>query len=214
MSINKYLIFQYEGKMKHETLIQLLGNKPTQNQLANIIGITQGTLSSRIKNNTEYTEEEVKKICEYYGKDLSYSASDCITLEHIHINPSCGSGTVVLAEADVTPVKIGKEIIKNIWNAKPENLKIFKASGDSMEETITDNDLLLIDVAKTDFKNGGIFLLTINNDWYIKRLRMRLTGELDIISDNPKYPIETLTPKTTLEIKIIGRVIKNLSKGL
>lgn len=200
--------------MKHETLIQLLGNKPTQNQLASIIGITQGTLSSRIKNNTEYTEDEVKKICEYFGKDLSYNASDCITIDHIHINASCGKGTIVLAEADVTPVKIGREIIKNIWNSKPEDLKIFKASGDSMQETITDSDLLLIDLSKTDYRNGGIFLLTVDNDWYIKRLRMRITGELDIISDNPKYPIETLEQDTTHEIKVIGRVIKNLSKGL
>jgi hypothetical protein len=200
--------------MKHETLIQLLGNKPTQNQLANIIGITQGTLSTRIKNGTEYTENEVKKICDFYGKNLSYGATDCITVEHIHINPSCGAGTIVMEEADVTPVKIGREIIKNLWNSKPEDLKIFKASGDSMEETITDNDLLLINIAKTDFRNGGIFLLTINNDWYIKRLRLRITGELDIISDNPKYPIETLTPNTIKELKVIGRVIKNLSKGL
>lgn len=200
--------------MKHETLVNLLGENPKQTELAKIIGITQGTLSVRMKNGTEYTEEEVKKICEYYGKDLTYNADDCITIDHIHINPSCGSGTIVLAEADVTPVKIGREIIKNIWNSKPEDLKIFRASGDSMQETITDNDLLLIDLAKTDFRNGGIFLLTINNDWYIKRLRLRLTGELDIISDNPKYPIETINKDTTAEIKVIGRVIKNLSKGL
>lgn len=200
--------------MKHETLIQLLENNPTQSQIANIIGITQGTLSVRIKNGTEYTENEVQKICKYFGKDLSYNATDCITIDHIHINPSCGTGTIVMEEADVTPVKIGREIIKNIWNSKPEDLKIFKASGDSMEETITDNDLLLIDLAKTDFRNGGIFLLTINNDWYIKRLRLRITGELDIISDNSRYPIETLTKETTKELMVIGRVIKNLSKGL
>lgn len=200
--------------MKHETLIRLLGKKPPQEQIAKIIGITQGSLSIRIKNGTEYTEEETKKIFKAFDKDLNYSIGDCITIEHIHINPSCGAGTVVLTEADVTPVKIGREIIKNIWNSKPENLKIFKACGDSMQETITDNDLLLIDVSKTDFRNGGIFLLTINNDWYIKRLRLRITGELDIISDNKSYPIETLTPETTHEIKIIGRVIKNLSKGL
>ena len=200
--------------MKHETLIQLLDKKPTQSQIADIIGITQGSLSVRLKNGTEYSEEEVKKICKAFDKDLSFDMTDCITIDHIHINPSCGSGTIVLAEADVTPVKIGREIIKNIWNSKPEDLKIFKASGDSMQETITDNDLLLIDLSKTDYNNGGIFLLTINNDWYIKRLRLRLTGELDIISDNEKYPIETLKPETTKEIKVIGRVIKNLSKGL
>lgn len=200
--------------MKHETLVNLLGKSPKQTELAKIIGITQGTLSIRLRNGTEYSEDEVQKICTYFGKDLTYNADDCINIEHIHIKPSCGTGTIVLADAEVTPVKIGREIIKNLWNSKPENLKIFTASGDSMADTIEDGNLLLIDISKTEYRNGGIFLLTINNDWYIKRLRMRLTGELDIISDNPKYPIETLKPDTDVEINIKGRVIKNLSRGL
>lgn len=183
-------------------------------EIARALETSSQNFNKKYKNkNTEVTYSDIQKV-EKNLKVKLIDSSDCITVEHIHINPSCGTGTIVLAEADVTPVKIGREIIKNIWNSKPEDLKIFKASGDSMQETITDNDLLLIDLSKTDFRNGGIFLLTINNDWYIKRLRMRLTGELDIISDNPKYPIETLTPDTTAEIKVIGRVIKNLSKGL
>ncbi len=183
-------------------------------EIARALETSSQNFNKKYKNkNTEVTYSDIQKVEKNLNVKL-IDSSDCITVEHIHINPSCGNGTIVLAEADVTPVKIGREIIKNIWNSKPEDLKIFKASGDSMQETITDNDLLLIDLSKTDFRNGGIFLLTINNDWYIKRLRMRLTGELDIISDNPKYPIETLTPDTTAEIKVIGRVIKNLSKGL
>lgn len=183
-------------------------------EIARALETSSQNFNKKYKNkNTEVTYSDIQKVEKNLNVKL-IDSSDCITVEHIHINPSCGNGTIVLAEADITPVKIGREIIKNIWNSKPENLKIFKASGDSMQETITDNDLLLIDLSKTDFRNGGIFLLTINNDWYIKRLRMRLTGELDIISDNPKYPIETLTPDTTAEIKVIGRVIKNLSKGL
>lgn len=183
-------------------------------EIARALDTSSQNFNKKYNNlNTKVTIEDIQK-AENYFKIQLLDSSDCITIEHIHINPSCGNGTVVMAEADVTPVKIGREIIKNIWNSKPENLKIFKASGDSMQETITDNDLLLIDISKTEYRNGGIFLLTINNDWYIKRLRVRLTGELDIISDNPKYPIETLKQDTTSEIKIIGRVIKNLSKGL
>lgn len=183
-------------------------------EIARALDTSSQNFNKKYNNlNTKVTIEDIQK-AENYFKIQLLDSSDCITIEHIHINPSCGNGTVVIAEADVTPVKIGREIIKNIWNSKPENLKIFKASGDSMQETITDNDLLLIDISKTEYRNGGIFLLTINNDWYIKRLRVRLTGELDIISDNPKYPIETLKQDTASEIKIIGRVIKNLSKGL
>lgn len=188
--------------------------KITYEEVADVLGLgSKQAAYNRVTRKTPLKDWEIVKLDDRF-KDVSIKDDDCITIDHIHINPSCGSGTVVLAEADVTPVKIGKEIIKNIWNSKPEDLKIFKASGDSMEETITDNDLLLIDISKTDYKNGGIFLLTVDNDWYIKRLRLRITGELDIISDNPHYSIETLTKDTTHEIKVIGRVIKNLSRGL
>ena len=198
--------------------IQLLqketGEKITYEEVARVLGLSSKQAAyNRVTRKTPLKDWEIVKLNKAFNKN-AVSNEDCITIDHIHINPSCGNGTIVLAEADVTPVKIGREIIKNIWNSKPEDLKIFKASGDSMQETITDNDLLLIDLSKTDYNNGGIFLLTINNDWYIKRLRLRLTGELDIISDNNKYPIETLTPDTVKELKVIGRVIKNLSKGL
>ena len=83
-----------------------------------------------------------------------------------------------------------------------------------MVPTIEDSDMLLIDTGRTDYNNGGIFLLTINNDWFIKRLRKRMTGELDIISDNTKYPVETFQPEQNIEVFIKGRVIKNLSRGL
>lgn|GEM_PF-3595833 len=79
-----------------------------------------------------------------------------------------------------------------------------------------DYNVLTQDISYTDkeFSNGGVFLLTINNDWFVKRLRRRITGELDIISDNSKYPTETLKPDTKIEIAIKGRVLKNLSHGL
>lgn len=83
-----------------------------------------------------------------------------------------------------------------------------------MESLIEDGDMLLVDTGRTDFNNGGIFLLTINNDWFVKRLRKRLSGELDVISDNTKYPVETFKPYDDIEIVVKGRVVKNLSRGL
>ena len=85
-----------------------------------------------------------------------------------------------------------------------------------MSPTIEDGDILLVDIGRTDFNNGGVFLLTINNDWFIKRLRLRITGELEIISENSqKYgEPEILRPNDDIEVIIKGRVIKNLSRTL
>lgn len=146
---------------------------------------------------------------------ITLTSDDCIKIDHIHINPSCGRGTVVLDEPEVTPIKLGTQMIQSVLKiSDPHNLKTFKACGDSMEDIIEDGNLLLVDTSRTDFNNGGIFVITINNDWFVKRLRLRVTGELDIISDNSKYPIETLKPKSDIELVVKGRVIKNLSRGL
>ena len=194
------------------TLQNLIGYKPKQTDLCEILQIKKAAMSARAARDSEFTEGEIALIEAHYGIELT---SDCVELEYIQINPSCGRGTVVLDEADVTPVKIGREIIRELWKIpQPSDLKLFKASGDSMETIIEDGNILLVDTSRRDFNNGGIFVLTINNDWYVKRLRLRVTGELDIISDNPKYPMETLKPNSDVEITIVGRVIKNLSRGL
>lgn len=206
--------------MQYNELLNRLQNlmefKPKTNDLAAILGIPVRTLYTRAQRNSEFSLDELKKLEEHYGINLLEGINaDCVEIEHIRINPSCGKGTIVLDEAEITPVKLGKAIISSILKvSKPEYLKTFKASGDSMEPIIEDGDILLVDTNRTDYQNGGVFLITINNDWYVKRLRKRLSGELDIISDNGKYPMETFTPETQIDVFIKGRVIKNLSRGL
>lgn len=198
-----------------EKLHQQIGFTPKAKDFMKILGFSnEQSFYSRVKRDSDFSDEEIAKIEAFYAIDLTGGTNNCVELDYIHIQPSCGRGTVVMDEAEVTPVRIGKEIIKDIWKAEVNNLKLFKASGDSMEPVIEDGNILLIDTSRTDFNNGGIFLLTINNDWFIKRLRLRVTGELDIISDNSKYPVETLKPNSSIEISVKGRVIKNLSRGL
>lgn len=176
-----------------------------------------GTYIGQIETGLEPSEKIYNQVVEKYGYLLNDNKEDedCITIDHIHINPSCGHGTVVMDEAEVTPIKLGTQMIQSVLKvSNPQNLKIFKACGDSMTSVIEDGDLLLVDTGRKDFNNGGIFLLTINNDWYVKRLRKRLSGELDVISDNTHYPIETFEPDSPVEISVMGRVVKNLSRGL
>ena len=213
--------------MRYDVLFSRLQNlinyKPSQAEIGKILGLRQTALSGRANRNSNFTDEEIEKIENYYNIRLISDNAKCdnpeqselIEIEHIHINPSCGFGTVVIDEPDITPVKLGKKMIENILRvSSPDNLKTFTASGDSMTDTIDDSNVLLVDMGRTDYQNGGVFLLQKDNDWFVKRLRLRMTGELDIISDNTKYPIETFKPSDAVNIVVRGRVIKNLSKGL
>ena len=199
-------------------LTDISGKNITQVQIAEDLDITRQYISQIKKTNSNLPDKYIDKLNEIYCVDLRKNlipTDENIEIDYIHIAPSCGRGTVVLDDADVTPVRIGKEVIKDIWKvSSPEVLKLFKASGDSMENTIEDGNILLVDTSRTDYHNGGIYVLTINNDWFVKRLRLKINGDLEIISDNPKYEPEVLRPNTDIEINVVGRVIKNLSRGL
>ena len=191
--------------------------------IANALGMSR-QYAHQLKDR-ELSVVQVQKIEKYFNVDLTGDniigggqfGGDCVTLQHVHLNPSCGKGTAIYHDADITPIKLGTQLIKDVLNvSKPEILKIFKACGDSMTPTIEDGDILLVDIGRSDFNNGGVFLLTINNEWFIKRLRLRITGELEIISENiEKYGApEVLRPNDDVEVVVKGRVIKNLSRCL
>lgn len=199
-----------------EDLQKLTGKNITDRVMMQVFGLkSPSTIVYKRTKNVDVTDDEINKIEQYFNVSLKNNSTDCISIDYIHLNPSCGKGTVILQEPEVTPIKLGTQMIQSVLKiTDPKCLKIFKASGDSMETIIEDGDMLLIDTTRLDFTNGGIFLLTINNDWFVKRLRRRLSGELDVISDNTKYPVETFNPDDDIEIVIKGRVIKNLSRGL
>ena len=200
---------------KIESLQNLTKKKITYDKIAEVLGLgSKQAAYNRITRKTPLKPWEENALNEAFLKDCKQA--DLIEIEHIHINPSCGNGTIILDEPEITPIKLGRKMIETILRVSDvNNLKTFTASGDSMEDTIDDGNLLLVDLGRKDYTNGGIFVITINNDWYVKRLRKRINGELDVISDNSaKYPVETYTKKDNIEIVIKGRVIKNLSKGL
>ena len=203
---------------KINDLQNLTQQKISYQQVADVLGLgSKQAAYNRVTRKQPLKEWEIIALDNAFLIDVNKTnqKQDCITVDYIHINPSCGKGTSVYYDTDITPIKLGTQMLQSVLKVShPQNLKVFKASGDSMVPTIEDSDMLLIDTGRTDYNNGGIFLLTINNDWFIKRLRKRMTGELDIISDNEKYPVETFQPEQNIEVFIKGRVIKNLSRGL
>ncbi len=152
------------------------------------------------------SEKEIEK--EKYEKDI-------IEIEHICLNTECGTGIDVFEEPYIEPFRISRQSINAYLKcSSPDNLKIFKATGDSMEDKISDGDWLLVDVGRKDISVSGIYVFVSNNKCRCKRLNITLDGKLHIKSDNKKYEEEVYSQKDNIEIKVIGRVLNNLTKGI
>lgn len=83
---------------------------------------------------------------------------------------------------------------------------LIKARGDSMEPTLHDGDLLLIDTRFDAIKDDSIYILQADSHLIVKRVQLSLDGSLDIISDNPRYDKQTISAEDAKEIKVIGRL--------
>ena len=91
--------------------------------------------------------------------------------------------------------------------AKPEKCTVIWAHGDSMMPTIPDGSALIVDHSQTEVKNGSIMVINVGEDLLVKRVRRRMDGLIDLISDNTAYQPETLGPDALQQLRVIGRVV-------
>ncbi|UFH51350.1 S24 family peptidase [Pseudomonas sp. KNUC1026] len=63
--------------------------------------------------------------------------------------------------------------------------------GQSMESTINDQDLVVVDRGVTDFIGEGIYVVTWHQELYIKRIMRLDEDHYRLISDNPHYENQT-----------------------
>ncbi|WP_420793818.1 S24 family peptidase [Pseudomonas fontis] len=109
----------------------------------------------------------------------------------------------------------GVMAFKSAWlranGLSQKHLDVIYANGNSMEPTINDGDVLLVDESKIEPKDGQIFAMqSESKGTIVKRLvRSDFVGWI-IRSDNPdkaRYGDETLRDGEINEVRIIGRVV-------
>jgi phage repressor protein C with HTH and peptisase S24 domain len=96
-------------------------------------------------------------------------------------------------------------LVNKIGRSSPDGLVVLEARGDSMEPTIGDGDLVLIDQSMREPRDG-LCAFVMGDTAHIKRLRFSVGG-VDVISDNRElYPPERLSPEEGEGLSIIGRI--------
>ena len=83
-----------------------------------------------------------------------------------------------------------------------DKLAVIEVQGDSMEPTLRDSDIVLLDMRPPKLRDGEVYTLRREEDLLIKRLRRQGSSWL-IVSDNIAYPVEPLEAGT----EVIGRVV-------
>ena len=205
--------------MKLDELLSLLSKKAdsyiNQSQLAESLGVTRQTISNRIKNKSEVTLNELRRVEDYFSISLLNSSDnlqdDLILLDYYtNVFASCGNGNIVFSD-EKKQMSISKLLIPSFSNNK--SYSIINASGNSMFPTIESGDKLIVEHWNGDqIQDNKIYAFCFNNDFFVKRLAKNL-DEIIIKSDNLDYRIKTINGETIKELTLIGKIvsiIKNL----
>jgi phage repressor protein C with HTH and peptisase S24 domain len=87
-----------------------------------------------------------------------------------------------------------------------EDLLLFEVRGDSMEPTITDGDVVLMDSSRKQLVVGNIYALRIEKTVVVKRLQPVGARRIEVMSDNKLYDSYEIDLGKE-DIEILGQVI-------
>lgn len=89
----------------------------------------------------------------------------------------------------------------------PSGARVLTAKGDSMEPTIRNGDVLLVDTSINYIQDNTIYVIVYGDILLVKRVHSRFNGTLQLISDNPLYPPEEVTAGEIEQLHVAGRVM-------
>ena len=90
----------------------------------------------------------------------------------------------------------------------PENCRMLRASGDSMEPVIYDGDCFMIDLTDTQIRDGQLYAVYFEGEAMLKRIFKEAGGELKLVSENKsKYKEKSVNQDNGSGFKVIGRAI-------
>lgn len=146
------------------------------------------------------------------GDQIALERPSYIVEEEFHlvavydVHASAGHGAAIDHERVVSHIAFRKEWLqKEGLNAA--RLAGVSASGDSMEPTLREGDLLLIDTNQRQV-GDDIYILRLGEHLLAKRVQSLYDGAIRISSDNPAYATEIVQPDEGADqVDIVGRVV-------
>jgi len=186
--------------------------------VANALMIPQTTFATMKKRNS-IPFKEILEYCAnkklsinwlFFDQAIEMLAEETDRFFQVHyfadIRASAGGGAFNFDD-NYEVLSIDKTIMKSIAPSTSEALEAINVDGESMEPTLQDGSIVFIDRSQTNINKDGIFVASTTAGLFIKRIRQRADGMIELISDNKAYSPEIITAD---EVQIVGKVVGNI----
>jgi hypothetical protein len=140
----------------------------------------------------------------------TYHPDEYIWVPFIDIPASAGSGTIADNSAFRKPEPFKKIWITEVLKANPQNLHFMYVEGDSMEPTLLNGEMILIDTNAQVRKHlrDQVYVVRSNGNIFVKRIQISFDKTIKLISDNPRHLPETIDlSDQSQDFEVLGRVL-------
>lgn len=202
----------------------------SQAEIARALGTSRSNISLRIKNKSQLTLSEARKIVtnlqingahDILNKILAAKdrlIKDDITMPaeieekeelvdmayYEDVYGSCGLGSFVFSESKQI-IQVPKKIVLDYSGFK--KYSVINASGDSMQPQIKDKDRLIVEHWNGEqITDNRVYIFRFKDQIFIKRLVLNL-DQIVVKSDNKEYQTRYIEAPQADDFQIIGKIV-------
>lgn len=130
-----------------------------------------------------------------------------VKLPFFGVEAAAGFGRIALNELPAGSVAFERAFLRSL-GASPDNCFVMKSRGDSMQPTIPDDSILVVDQSQTEkIEHGCLYVFRVGEILLVKRARWHMDGKLELSSDNEAYKPEFLDQTHADTLSVLGRVV-------
>lgn len=197
------------------------------NSLAKIVGVSRPAMI-KILNGETREPKKILEIANALGVSVEWlktgkgdtpdfsqavendedDAKPQLRVEVLDVYASAGNGSFITGDlaAEICAIEFENAyFMQNFQRATEKGLSIINVTGDSMEPTLQNGDLLYVDTRKNYYCGDGIYVFSFNDAIYVKRLQLA-GNRLLIHSDNKFYDTWDINHENESQFIIHGKV--------
>ncbi len=134
-------------------------------------------------------------------------SDDFVMVPRYDVVGSAGNGALIHSEQIVDHLAFRADWVKNALGVARKDLALISVKGDSMEPTLSEGDLILVDTGVRQLEDSAVYVLRKGEGLFVKRVHHKLDGTIIIKSDNSRYEPETYGPELAPAVQVVGRVV-------
>ncbi|SDV49790.1 XRE family transcriptional regulator [Chitinasiproducens palmae] len=118
------------------------------------------------------------------GAERADDDAEFVGVHVLNVKASAGAGRLVFEESAVGLMAFRTDFLRSMSIARQDAV-MMTVQGMSMEPTLPDGSVVLVDTSQTNPRARGVFVVLVDDELMIKRVRVEKNGDLVLTSDNP-----------------------------